>query len=176
QLLITKSECPSFVFFRAGTRTIHEPHETARTKLVPPLVFRGSFYLASRNHFKIGPHQKLALCPHLEFPVQNFITIPAKLNPELSGLIDRRPQLCGLCFMNDLRKLVRYFRPYRFSLCIAITCILGYVLFNLSIPLVVGRAIDTNWSDVTWTRLTIAALKVLGLSAVGGFLLFRQRI
>ena len=77
--------------------------------------------------------------------------------------------------MNDLRKLIRYFQPYRFSLAIAITCILGYVLFNLSIPLVVGRAIDANWTDVNWTKLTIAALKVLGLSAVGGVFLFLQR-
>src|ERR1700704_6380295 len=77
--------------------------------------------------------------------------------------------------MNDLRKLVRYFRPYRLSLTVAISCILGYVLFNLSIPLVVGRAIDANWTDVNWTKLTIAALKVLGLSAVGGFFLFLQR-
>jgi ATP-binding cassette subfamily B protein len=77
--------------------------------------------------------------------------------------------------MDDLRKLVGYFRPYRGSLAIAITCILGYVLFNLSIPLVVGRAIDANWIDVSWSRLTIAALKVLGLSAVGGFFLFLQR-
>ncbi len=77
--------------------------------------------------------------------------------------------------MDDLRKLVRYFRPYRGSLAIAITCILGYVLFNLSIPLVVGRAIDDNWVDVNWARLTIAAGKVLGFSAVGGFFLYLQR-
>lgn len=77
--------------------------------------------------------------------------------------------------MNDLRKLIRYFQPYRFSLAIAITCILAYVLFNLSIPLVVGRAIDANWTDVSWAKLTIAALKVLGLSAVGGVFLFLQR-
>ncbi len=77
--------------------------------------------------------------------------------------------------MNDLRKLIRYFRPYRFSLAIAITCILGYVLFNLSIPLVVGRAIDTNWTEISWAKLTIAALKILGLSAVGGFFLYLQR-
>ena len=77
--------------------------------------------------------------------------------------------------MNDLRKLIRYFQPYRFSLAIAITCILGYVLFNLSIPLVVGRAIDANWTEVNWAKLTIAALKVLGLSAVGGVFLFLQR-
>jgi len=77
--------------------------------------------------------------------------------------------------MNDLRKLIRYFRPYRFSLAIAITCILGYVLFNLTIPLVVGRAIDANWTEISWAKLTIAALKILGLSAVGGFFLFLQR-
>src|SRR5882724_10190851 len=77
--------------------------------------------------------------------------------------------------MNDLRKLIRYVQRYRLSLAIAITCILGYVLFNLSIPLVVGRAIDANWTDVNWTKLTIAALKVLSLSAVGGVFLFLQR-
>jgi ATP-binding cassette, subfamily B, multidrug efflux pump len=77
--------------------------------------------------------------------------------------------------MNDLRKLVRYFRPYRFSLAIAISCIMAGVIFNVSIPLVVGNAIDAKWADVTWTKLTIAALKVLGLSAMSGLFLFLQR-
>src|SRR6266849_2097443 len=77
--------------------------------------------------------------------------------------------------MNDLRKLVRYFRPYRLSLIVGIACIMAYVVFNLSIPLVVGNAIDAKWSEVTWARLTIAALKVVGLSATGGFFLFLQR-
>jgi ATP-binding cassette, subfamily B, multidrug efflux pump len=77
--------------------------------------------------------------------------------------------------MDDLRKLARYFRPYRLSLIIGIGCIIAYVVFNLSIPLVVGKAIDAKWSQVTWAKLTIAALKVLGLSAVGGFFLFLQR-
>jgi ATP-binding cassette subfamily B multidrug efflux pump len=77
--------------------------------------------------------------------------------------------------MDDLRKLARYFRPYRLSLIVGIGCIIAYVVFNLSIPLVVGRAIDAQWSQVTWAKLTIAALKVLGLSAVGGFFLFLQR-
>ena len=77
--------------------------------------------------------------------------------------------------MNELRKLVRYFRPYRFSLTIAISCILAGVIFNVSIPLVVGRAIDANWTEVNWTKLTIAALQVLGLSAMSGLFLFLQR-
>ena len=77
--------------------------------------------------------------------------------------------------MNDLRKLVRYFRPYCFSLAIAISCIMAGVIFNVSIPLVVGRAIDANWTEVNWTKLTIAALQVLGLSAMSGVFLFLQR-
>ncbi len=77
--------------------------------------------------------------------------------------------------MDDLRKLARYFRPYRWSLIIGIVCIIAYVAFNLSIPLVVGNVFDLKWSQVTGAKLTIAALKVLGLSAVGGFFLFLQR-
>src|ERR1700694_3359622 len=77
--------------------------------------------------------------------------------------------------MNDLRKLVRYFRPYKVSLIIGIACIMAGVIFNLSIPLIVGSAIDAKWSDVTWARLTIAAAKVLGASAMSGLFLFLQR-
>jgi len=77
--------------------------------------------------------------------------------------------------MNDLRTLARYVRPYRFSLAIAISCIFAGVIFNVSIPLVVGRAIDANWTEVNWTRLTTAASQVLGLSAMSGLFLFLQR-
>jgi ATP-binding cassette, subfamily B, multidrug efflux pump len=77
--------------------------------------------------------------------------------------------------MNDLRKLARYFRPYRLSLAIAISCIMAGVIFNVSIPLVVGNAIDAKWAGVTWSKLTVAALKVLGLSAMSGLFLFLQR-
>jgi ATP-binding cassette subfamily B multidrug efflux pump len=77
--------------------------------------------------------------------------------------------------MGDLRKLLRYFRPYKASLIIGIACIMAGVVFNVSIPLIVGRAIDANWHDVTWAKLTIAALKVLGASALSGLFLFLQR-
>jgi ATP-binding cassette subfamily B protein len=77
--------------------------------------------------------------------------------------------------MNDLRKLFRYFRPYRVSLIVGIACILAGVVFSVSIPLIVGSAIDANWAEVTWTHLTIAALKVLGASAISGLFLFLQR-
>ena len=77
--------------------------------------------------------------------------------------------------MDDLRKFVRYFRPYKASLTIGILCILAGVLFNLSIPLIVGQAIDENWNTLSWSRLTIAALKVLGASVASGTFLYLQR-
>jgi ATP-binding cassette subfamily B multidrug efflux pump len=77
--------------------------------------------------------------------------------------------------MNDLRQFLRYFRPYRASLIVGIACIIAGVIFNVSIPLIVGRAIDAKWAEVTWTKLTIAAVKVLGASAFSGLFLFLQR-
>jgi len=77
--------------------------------------------------------------------------------------------------MDDLRKFARYFLPYKVELTTGIACILASVVFSLFIPLIVGQAIDANWSDVTWSRLAISALKVLGASVVGGSFLFLQR-
>src|SRR6266850_2786901 len=77
--------------------------------------------------------------------------------------------------MGDLKKFARYFLPYKVELTIGIICILASVVFNLYIPLIVGQAIDANWNEVTWSRLTISALKVLGASLVGGAFLFLQR-
>ncbi len=77
--------------------------------------------------------------------------------------------------MDDLRKFGRYFLPYKVSLTIGITCILASVLFNLYIPLIVGHAIDANWAQISWSRLTASALKVLGASVVSATFLFLQR-
>ncbi|HJZ81562.1 MAG TPA: ABC transporter ATP-binding protein, partial [Pyrinomonadaceae bacterium] len=77
--------------------------------------------------------------------------------------------------MNDLRKLLRFFRPYKVSLIVGIACIMAYVIFNVTVPLIVGNAIDANWQEVNGTKLTIAALKILGVSLVGGLFLFLQR-
>jgi len=77
--------------------------------------------------------------------------------------------------MHDLRKFARYFRPYKVSLVTGILCILAGVLFNLSIPLIVGQAIDENWTSLSWSNLTVSALKVLGASLVSGAFLYLQR-
>jgi len=78
-------------------------------------------------------------------------------------------------FMDDLRKLATFFRPYKTQLVIGIACILAGVLFNVTIPQIVGNAIDANWQQVTWSKVTIAALKVLGASIMSGIFLFLQR-
>jgi ATP-binding cassette subfamily B protein len=77
--------------------------------------------------------------------------------------------------MDDLKKFASYFRPYKVSLTIGILCILAGVLFNLYIPLIVGQAIDSNWTEINWSKLTISALQVLGASVVSGTFLFLQR-
>ncbi len=77
--------------------------------------------------------------------------------------------------MEDLKKFARYFRKYKLQLAIGIACIFGSVVAGLVIPLIVGRTIDANWNEVTWTKLTIAALKVLGASLISGTFLFLQR-
>jgi ATP-binding cassette, subfamily B, multidrug efflux pump len=77
--------------------------------------------------------------------------------------------------MGDLRKLLRYFRPYKVSLSVGIACIMAGVVFNVTIPLIVGSVIDANWKQITWAELTIKALEVLGNSALSGLFLFLQR-
>src|SRR6185295_13444279 len=77
--------------------------------------------------------------------------------------------------MGDLRKLLQYFRPYKVSLIIGVACIMAGVVFNVSIPLIVGKAIDANWAQISWQNLAVASLKVLGASALSGVFLFLQR-
>ncbi|HKS10937.1 MAG TPA: ABC transporter ATP-binding protein [Pyrinomonadaceae bacterium] len=77
--------------------------------------------------------------------------------------------------MDDLRKFARYFGKYKLQLTIGIACILASVVAGLFIPLIVGQAVDENWGQVTWSRLTLSAAKVLGASVVSGLFLFLQR-
>ena len=77
--------------------------------------------------------------------------------------------------MDDLRKFARYFRPYKASVLIGILSILAGVIFNLTIPLIVGQAVDENWTGVSWSKLTVSAFKVLGASLASGTFLFLQR-
>ncbi len=77
--------------------------------------------------------------------------------------------------MNELRRFARYLRPYKLHLTVGIACILASVVAGLFIPSIVGEAVDANWTEVSWSKLTISAAKVLGASIVSGVFLFLQR-
>ncbi len=77
--------------------------------------------------------------------------------------------------MEDLRKFALYFRKYKLQLAVGIACILGSVIAGLFIPLIVGQAVDANWAQVSWPKLTISAGKVLAASLISGLFLFLQR-
>ena len=77
--------------------------------------------------------------------------------------------------VDDFKKFARYFRQYKLQLAIGIACILASTAFGLFIPFFVGKAIDANWTEVSWTRLTISAGKVLAASIISGTFLFLQR-
>ncbi|HEY0003212.1 MAG TPA: ABC transporter ATP-binding protein [Pyrinomonadaceae bacterium] len=77
--------------------------------------------------------------------------------------------------MDDLKKFAVYFRPYKVQMVSGILCIFVGVIFNIMIPLVIGRAVDDLRGGVTWAVLTSAALKTLGLSIASGTFLFLQR-
>lgn len=77
--------------------------------------------------------------------------------------------------MDDLRKFARYFSRYKLQLTIGIACIFASVVAGLFLPLIIGQAVDANWTEVTATKLTIAAGKVLLASIISGLFLFLQR-
>jgi ATP-binding cassette, subfamily B, multidrug efflux pump len=77
--------------------------------------------------------------------------------------------------VDDLKEFARYFRKYKAQLTFGIICIFCSVVGGLFIPLIVGRAIDANWTEISWAKLTVSAAKVLGASLVSGLFLFLQR-
>ncbi len=77
--------------------------------------------------------------------------------------------------MEDLRKFALYFRNYKPQLTLGIACIFASVVAGLFIPLIVGQAIDANWNEVSWSKLTVSAAKVIAASLISGTFLFLQR-
>ncbi len=77
--------------------------------------------------------------------------------------------------MEDLKKFALYFRNYKSQLTLGIVCIFGSVVAGLFIPLIVGRAVDANWTEISWSRLTVSAAKILAASLISGTFLFLQR-
>lgn len=77
--------------------------------------------------------------------------------------------------MDDIRKFARYFRPYKKSLVIGITCILFSVVIGLLRPIYIGKAVDDLRLGANWSKISYDAWLVVGASIVSGFFLFLQR-
>jgi len=77
--------------------------------------------------------------------------------------------------VEDLKKFSLYFPKYKAQLILGIACIFASVVAGLFIPRIVGQAVDANWTEVSWSKLTISAGKVLSASLISGLFLFLQR-
>jgi ATP-binding cassette subfamily B protein len=82
--------------------------------------------------------------------------------------------------MNDFRKIFRYFRPYKFSLFVGIFCIFASSSFSLSVPNLVGLAIDyvsENYQNnsLSWQNISYYPILILLANGISGILLFWQR-
>ena len=77
--------------------------------------------------------------------------------------------------MEDLRKFALYFRKYKLQLTIGIVCIFGSQAASLFLPYIVGQAVDENWTQVNWSKLSLSAGKVVAASLINGIFLFLQR-
>jgi len=77
--------------------------------------------------------------------------------------------------VEDLRKFALYFRKYKLQLTIGIVCIFASQAASLFLPYIVGQAVDENWTQVNWSKLSFSAGKVVAASLINGIFLFLQR-
>jgi ATP-binding cassette subfamily B protein len=77
--------------------------------------------------------------------------------------------------MEELRYFAKYLRPYRAHVAAGIACILASMFFSLSIPWMIGRAVDDLTIGVTRDKIIFYPLAIIGLSISSGIFLFLQR-
>ncbi|MGI8812285.1 MAG: ABC transporter ATP-binding protein [Pyrinomonadaceae bacterium] len=77
--------------------------------------------------------------------------------------------------MEQLRKFVRYFKPYKWYIISGILFILVSMLFGLMVPYLVGAAVDDLAAGVTWQKVIYYPAAILGVNLISGIFLFLQR-
>lgn len=77
--------------------------------------------------------------------------------------------------MEELRYFAKYLRPYRAYVAAGIACILASMFFSLSIPWMIGQAVDDLTTGVTRDKVIYYPLAIIGLSLSSGIFLFLQR-
>jgi ATP-binding cassette subfamily B multidrug efflux pump len=77
--------------------------------------------------------------------------------------------------MEEFRKFIRYFKPYKWHVAFGILFIAVSMAFGLLIPYLVGQAIDDISREVTREKIIYYPLAILAISLLSGFFLFWQR-
>ncbi|MGH9382042.1 MAG: ABC transporter ATP-binding protein [Thermoanaerobaculia bacterium] len=77
--------------------------------------------------------------------------------------------------MKRLRLLLPYLRRYPWHLVAGVACILLSVVFGLITPVLVGRAVDEMWRQVSAGVLLRFSLLIIGVTAIQGLFNFGQR-
>lgn len=77
--------------------------------------------------------------------------------------------------MEDIKQFIRYFSPYRWHIVCGIVCIFFSMLFNLTIPMLVGWAIDDLKANITWQKVLFYPAVILASNFISGIFLFWQR-
>lgn len=82
--------------------------------------------------------------------------------------------------MDELRKFVPYFAPYKWRIILGVVCIFFGMLFGLYVPYLVGDAIDdfklSIYNDsLTLTKISVHVALILIVSMISAFFLFWQR-
>jgi ATP-binding cassette subfamily B protein len=77
--------------------------------------------------------------------------------------------------MEELKKFIRYFKPYKWRVIFGILCILFGMVFNLLVPYLIGQAIDELSQNVTQENIIYYPLVILGVSLLGAIFLYWQR-
>ncbi len=77
--------------------------------------------------------------------------------------------------MEELKKFVKYFNPYKWQVFLGVLFILFGMIFNLLVPYLVGQAIDELSKNITQENIVYYPLVILGVSVLGGIFLFWQR-
>lgn len=77
--------------------------------------------------------------------------------------------------MEEIRKFIRYFKPYKWHVILGVLFIAVSMALGLMIPYLVGQAIDDISTEVTWEKIIYYPLAILGINLLSGVFLFWQR-
>lgn len=81
----------------------------------------------------------------------------------------------ALRLMEELKKFIQYFKPYKWHVIFGVLFIAVSMAFGLLVPYLVGQAIDDIGKEATQNKIVFYPLAILGISLLSGIFLFWQR-